>query len=252
MKIGNTICIVILCLMSCSTQKKTSNCNSYSGKDYVPIDLYDAVEYLNCRWSEKDKKEIGRLPEDEAMAELHMGTGMGIRNGWGLWKGKNELVKFFNSHGIFHPDDMSSIILTSFHRKLNNRDIDFEGQVQMYLDYWKPIQEFEKEETKRVLESYEKYQLGDTITVYMEVDSVVHGGLAIIGIGPNYEWTFNPENDLELKGKILEKEIVQDSTNVKLLTKVFYMNKKGVVEIPWQSIELGDTTEIELRYLRYE
>ena len=249
MKIEKLICIVFICLMSCVSQTKINDsCSSYPKKGYVPIDLYDAVEYLNCQWSAKDKRKIGRLLEDEAVGQLHFGTGMGIRNGWELWQGENELVKFFNSHGIFHPDDMSSIILTSFHRKLNNKGIDFESQVQYYLDYWKPIQEYEEKETKRVLAAYDKYNLGDTITIYMEMDE----GNAVVGIGSGYEWTFNPENDLEFKGKIIEKTIIEDSTNVRLLTHVLHINKEGTIEILGKQVKLGDTIVVDLRYLRYE
>lgn len=92
---------------------------------------------MNCEWSESDKTEFKNKEEKEAVAELHFGTGMSIRNNWGLWKGKNKLPKFFRSKGIFHPDDMSSIILTSFHRQLNDKPIDLDEQVELYKDYWR-------------------------------------------------------------------------------------------------------------------
>ena len=56
-----------------------------------------------------------------------------IRNSWGLWsKNKNELVKHFNSLKITHPDDMSAIILTSFHRFLNNENLNLKKQIRFY------------------------------------------------------------------------------------------------------------------------
>jgi len=252
MKIKIFVCIFVMCIISCSTKKKILNCNLYPSKGYFPVDLFDAVEYLNCKWSEKDKRKIAYLTEDKVIGMYHFGIGMGIRNNWELWQGENDLVKFFNSHGIFHPDDMSSIILISFHRKLNNKEIDFESQVQYYLDYWAPIEEFERKETKRVLEAYEKYQLGDTITLYMEIFDFGQGDVASVRIGANYEWTFNPEKDLEFKGKIVQKEMLQDSTNVTLSIQVFEINKVGLVKTIWQDVKLGDTTKVELRYLKYE
>jgi hypothetical protein len=46
--------------------------------------------------------------------------------------------------GIYHPDDMSGIILTSYHRYLNGQDIALEAQIKSYQDYWKKVSE-EKE-----------------------------------------------------------------------------------------------------------
>src|SRR5690606_13869140 len=106
-----------------------ADCGKYSD-DYIPKDLNDALEYLTCTWTDKDKEDFKSKDEKIAVSELHMGTGQGIRNGWGLWQRKNSLYHYFKSKGVFHPDDISSIILTSFHRQLNNKEIDLDGQVK--------------------------------------------------------------------------------------------------------------------------
>jgi len=240
---------------ACSTQKNTNNCNSNSSEEYIPVDLYDALDYLNCQWSKKEKRKIARIFKDDDLAYIQYEIGKSIRNNWGLWSGENDLVKFFNSHGIFYPDEMSEIILTSFLRKLNKKDIDFEGQIQSYFKLYKIWEEYDEKETKRVLEAYDKYELGDTITLYIEVTRGIDGEIATYTIGPGYEWTFSQEKDLELKGKIIQKEIFQDNetrTNVRLLIQVFDMNKTGIVNTVWQSVKLGDTTKVELKYLKYE
>jgi hypothetical protein len=74
----------------------------------------------------------------DELGEIHFGHGMRLRNELGLW-GKNELTEWFNSIGITHADDMSGIIYTSLHRKLNGKPIDLEGQVKFYQDYWKKM-----------------------------------------------------------------------------------------------------------------
>lgn len=58
-----------------------------------------------------------------------------MRNNWGLWSG-SRLAKYFNEMGIFHPDDMSGIILTSFHRHLNGKDLQLDQQIKYYQEYW--------------------------------------------------------------------------------------------------------------------
>jgi hypothetical protein len=60
-----------------------------------------------------------------------------------LWAVKNSpfwedtLPGYFNNMGIKHPDDMSSIILTSYHRHKNGKDIKLEEQIKVYQYFWK-------------------------------------------------------------------------------------------------------------------
>ncbi len=89
------------------------------------------------------KEQIRAMTEDEFTGRSHMGMGMWIRNNWGLWKG-GALHDYFVSIGIFHPDDMSGIILTSYYRQLKGQDRELEKQVKGYQDYWKATSEHRK------------------------------------------------------------------------------------------------------------
>ena len=95
------------------------------------------------------------------MADAHFAAGQGIRNGWDLWKGKKSLYRQFSSRGIKHPEDISSIILTSFHRRLNNKDIDFEGQVNEYKEYKKK----NEIESKDRIKKFRTLNTGDTVKI---------------------------------------------------------------------------------------
>jgi hypothetical protein len=75
------------------------------------------------------------MKEDEFTSNVHMSTGMWMRNNWGLWR-RGKLAKHFDSMGIHHPDDMSGIILTSYHRHLAGKERDLEQQVKRYREYW--------------------------------------------------------------------------------------------------------------------
>jgi hypothetical protein len=66
---------------------------------------------------------------------LHHSLGGRLRNELQLWY-DSVISKWFHSLGIHHADDMSGIILTSYHRKLNNVPINLEEQVQYYKDWW--------------------------------------------------------------------------------------------------------------------
>ena len=247
--------IITVALISCSSREKADNCHLYPDEDYIPVDLYDAVEFLNCLWSKDEKQKIVRqLENNEEYGYDNYMLGQSIRNSWGLWTGENDLVKFFNSHDITHPDDMSSIILTSFQRKFNNKEIDFEDQVQTIHDNLRLYIEYSEKETKRVLEAYDKYELGDTITLYLEVITHNDNELASYSFGPFYEWTFDYEKDLKLRGKITQKEIFEDGlgTNVGMYIHVLEMNKE-VFDTAWKkNLIEGDTMKIELKFLKYE
>jgi len=80
--------------------------------------------------------EFKGVPEDEIVAQLHHTAGRAARNDWNLW-GENELTKFFNDLGVYHADDMSGIIFTSLHRRLNDKDIKLKEQAKHYINYWK-------------------------------------------------------------------------------------------------------------------
>lgn len=78
---------------------------------------------------------FAKMDEEKAMGTAHHGIGRALRNELELW-GKNNLTEYFKQIGISHPDDMSGIILTSFHRKINGKDICLEGQVEFYKEFW--------------------------------------------------------------------------------------------------------------------
>lgn len=77
---------------------------------YKPKNLDETIIQLDRVFHDTIKAQIYDMSENEFLSNSHMSTGMWIRNNWGLWKGK-ELAKYFNKLEIYHPDDMSSIIL---------------------------------------------------------------------------------------------------------------------------------------------
>ena len=106
--------------------------------DNVPKNLDEAIEIIikdNCE--NDDFFKVLKMSEDQAIGTLHFTTGMNLRNTWGLWSEESPLYKYFKNLGIFHADDMSGIILTSVHRKMNNKPIKLEEQIKYYQDYWK-------------------------------------------------------------------------------------------------------------------
>lgn len=211
--------IFIFCFEAVNGQ---TNCNTYP-KNYIPNNLNDALTYLSCTWSKNDKDSFKIQPEQEAVTSLHFGTGLGIRNGWELWKGKNDLVEFFNSIGIFHPDDMSSIILTSFHRHLNGKDILLEEQVKYYQDYWENAKTkrltVENEQRKTAQTEFNTFSVGDTVKIEYQIN---------VNSGAVFAYPIQKHPDLNEKANCFVTGIVKSK---KVKSKKTYLLKIAVTDI---------------------
>lgn len=203
-----------------------TNCDDYP-KKYIPIDLNDALHYLDCKWSESDKNAFKDKPINDATAELHFGTGRAIRNSWGLWKGNSEIAKYFHDLGIYHPDGMSGIILTSFHRQLNHIDIGLEEQIADNKAYWKNS---EQNEIKRKKEELGEFKVGDTIEFSYNYD--------FVSKKQEKKWL----DDICLaKGIVSEKDTVDFKLKVKLIESC---DKKGIIILRSYVFKETNTKEI--------
>lgn len=115
-------------------RKMLSKLDSIDGV-YIPIDISDAINKLDRFYTEKAKREIRLKSLDEFKADSHLGTGMWIRNDWGLWSG-SRLAVYFNKLGLSNPEDMSSILLECFYNSVNNKPLNIDRQISFYNDYW--------------------------------------------------------------------------------------------------------------------
>ena len=113
----------------------------------IPNNLDEAVAILTEYYKDK-LSEIADMTEDKFIGNSHHSLGQGIRNDWNLWwhenhsitgwpKEKPALTEYFNNLGIYHGDDLSGIILTSFYRGVVGKDRDLEGQIKVYKKHWK-------------------------------------------------------------------------------------------------------------------
>ena len=126
---------------------------------YIPFDLDDCIQQLDKIFADSSKVKIKAMTEDDFSARMHLNFGMWMRNNWGLWKG-SRLSKFFNEKGIYHPDDMSGIILDSYYRHLKGQEIKLSEQIKYYQDYWEKAK---KQDLERKQEEYSSYNIGDTV-----------------------------------------------------------------------------------------
>ena len=103
-------------------------------KIHIPKDLNDCIRTLTDMLIEEDYLTFKNGTEED-MGKQHHFLGRWLRNEWGLWH-ESKLAKWFNAKGIYHADDMSGIILTSFWREINSQSIKLDEQIKFYQDYW--------------------------------------------------------------------------------------------------------------------
>ena len=74
-----------------------------------PRTVEEAVDLLISSMPERDMGKLINMPEEDLII-LHFGWGDGIRNAFGLWAGKEELLKACGSESL-HPDSASMVII---------------------------------------------------------------------------------------------------------------------------------------------
>ncbi|CAM3999210.1 MULTISPECIES: DUF6794 domain-containing protein [Flavobacterium] len=125
-------------------------------ENYTPLNLEDGLEYMEYIWSEKDKKEFKNLPETSISGYLPIEVSKII---WILEE--PPAIDFFIKNGIFSKRDICSIVLKAFHRKLNNKKVNFKSLIKPYQRYWRKVN---KEKYKEDKSFFRKYKVGDTLT----------------------------------------------------------------------------------------
>jgi hypothetical protein len=229
--------LMLVVVLSCTTKSQ----------NYPPKDLNEAIEYFENSWNDSIKNEF----INDSLKNAHFTIGRWIRNNWIHGERDSSLVIYFNKMGIYHPDDISSIILTSLYRKLTGKPIDLEAQVEEYKSYWKPIIECEEMVKKAALENYQRIKIGDELNIYMEVDTSDGEDWVVIRQCPNPEWIFDNKKDLKINGVVTEKYNINDTANVFIKVKILKMNRSklnGMVD----NKKPGDIEDFSMEYLKFE
>ncbi len=214
----------------------------------IPKNLTEALTNLNDSWNAAKKNDFKNKPEIDAVAELHFSTGLWIRNNWVRGHRSDSLYQYFKKLGLQSPDDISDVILSSFHRKLNNRPIELQKQVAIYVGYQKTIEECEKKTRQLAASNYLKYKIGDAIKIYLDVDTTGGNRNATTTVCPNAAWAFNPQKDLLIDGMVVGKYTYGSDSNGFVKVKITKMNFTNV-PVLMQNVKVGEVTDFSLQNL---
>jgi hypothetical protein len=109
----------------------------------IPKDLEDSFVELRKMLHPLMLDEMKESTE-QGMIRYHMGLGLWIRNFW-IRAPRSRLKDYFNRLGLFHPDDISGVILTSFWRHLHAQSIELEEQIKYHQAYWQKLRDAKME-----------------------------------------------------------------------------------------------------------
>lgn len=133
---------VLLSIVSCVAVSTSAFANDEALRKQEALEascnsktILEALECLHSSLSKEDHDKVVNGSYDD-LAMYHFGWGMGIRNSWDLWSGSTPIAQHFNEIGIFHPDDMSGIIIDSYWLHYNDCDLQLDEQVAYYRNYW--------------------------------------------------------------------------------------------------------------------
>ncbi len=94
---------------------------------YIPKDLEDCFEELDQIMTPNNREKF----KNSHPINYHFGLGQSLRNSWGLWRG-SRLKTYFINLGVKHPDNMSGIILDTYHLYLNGKQVNLDEQLMKY------------------------------------------------------------------------------------------------------------------------
>jgi hypothetical protein len=101
-------------------------------QEFIPQTIEEGIGIVRLKIEQYAKDHT----EEDVCCAAHFSSGMWIRNNWGLWKQDSCIYKELVALGLWHADDMSSLIITCAVRDLKGKDRDIPGIVQKFKDYW--------------------------------------------------------------------------------------------------------------------
>lgn len=217
---------------------------SCSDQEKIPKELKLSFDYLDKHWDSKEIETFKNISKNDSIKpkDYHIANAMKIR----INEHSENLTNFFDSIGVHHDSDMSSIILTSYHRYLNKENIELQCQVDEYVEYWKPIIECKKKQKIKADKIYNKSMIGDAIKIKMLVNKN-SGVVDYPCSNGNLECEFDESRDVAINGIIIYKYNynIDNEENMFFKIKVLSKNQPDT-EIIMREVNVGEEFDFEL------
>ncbi len=108
-------------------------------KPRIPSTLDEAVDQIVASMSAAERVAYAKT-DSEFPGQGGFGSGMNMRNGWGLWHHETPISKWLLARRIFHGDDASLVIFRAVWRRLHKLPIGdawMAEQAAYYETFWR-------------------------------------------------------------------------------------------------------------------
>jgi hypothetical protein len=190
-----------------------NHCDKYD-RNYIPVDLNDAVDFLNCRLDEQTKENLRKEGENEPCYESQSYHFYQLIYRWNMSSTDNKLTEYFNKLAISDPSEMLGIIHKSLLRKLNGKEIRLANQIdsigQYRLKYINKIKELMRDDTPSIIQTFLNIKKGDNLMITLGDNCrEQHPGTHVIR--KEYVENYDFCESGQCTGKVLSKSIVKES-----------------------------------------
>lgn len=214
---------------------------------YIPFNLYDCFIQIDSLFSDSLIAEMNHISNDEIIGNYHFGIGLWIRNNWGLWKNSRLWMYFYNK-GISHPDDISSLILKLYHRKITSNKLLFQKEIESIKESIAEDNKIERKEKNREIAISSLVDEGDSIKfqipINLESNSLFFYAYPALIFEDQNE---TRDSMLIISGIVIDKSDSEIDSVSNYRIKILRLSQQGVKVFSGK--EIGDEIELGAREL---
>lgn len=215
---------------------------------YKPQNLDECLSKLDLMLTDADKDTIRSMSEHDFAASQHFSLGLHMRNYWGLWKEK-ELYHFFDSLGVTHPENMSGLILVSYHRYLNSKEIGLNGQIKELNESIRKYKQKDEEYKNEIRQHMDSHSIGDTLLIdfYLKKD-MKYPQTYSVQLSQDPEDMHKRYDITTLTATLVNKGIDSQTQQSELTLKLLDLGSHEKIRLwyPYNKSKIGDVFDLRL------
>jgi hypothetical protein len=105
----------------------------YINNVYIPKDLTDALRELDQKIDLAAREKFALMSEEDAATKVYFSFGRWMSVNWGMDEG-SRITLYFNNQGIAKVEDMIRILMLSYHRHINQKELRTDELLNHYKD----------------------------------------------------------------------------------------------------------------------
>jgi hypothetical protein len=105
----------------------------YINNVYIPKDLTDALRELDQKIDVAGREKFALMSEEDAATKVYFSFGRWMSVNWGMDEG-SRITLYFNNQGIAKVEDMIRILMLSYHRHINQKELRTDELLNHYKD----------------------------------------------------------------------------------------------------------------------